>query len=175
MRYRNDITAEFVRELLDYDPDTGILTWKSRPSITNIGKCWNAKWAGKPAGSIRPGRYPYVVINLLSKHYYAHRLAWIIYYGCITDSHIDHIDLDTTNNKINNLRLASNANNLCNSIKPVNNTSGVKGVYRQKTGWVACVQHNRKRHRRWFRTMGNAIAFARQMREKWHRSFANHG
>jgi hypothetical protein len=69
------IDVEFVREVLDYDPQTGIFRWKERKEVP---KFWNTKYAGKIAGSLDDG---YINIGINRMIYKAHRLAWFYVYG----------------------------------------------------------------------------------------------
>ena len=99
-----------LREILDYDPVTGSLTW-SQNHPTNPYK-------GKPAGYSHPkkGR-PKVKID--QKHYHTGRIVWMWFYGEDPgDKYVDHIDRDTTNNALDNLRLATTAQNAANAIHP---------------------------------------------------------
>lgn len=63
------------------------------------------------------------------KQYRAHRIAWLIVYGRWPECHIDHINGDSTDNRINNLREATNAENCRSSKRSSNNQSGYKGVH----------------------------------------------
>lgn len=67
---------------------------------------------------------------------YLHRLI-----AGVTDRtlHIDHVDGNGLNNTTNNLRVATVSQNLCNRGKQANNTTGHKGVYRTKSGFMARV------------------------------------
>lgn len=114
----NDIDSTKLRELLDYDPDTGIFIWKVKP-------CKN-KSAGIEAGCIT-NRYR--TIKVLKKLYQAHRLAWMYVYGKFPLKLIDHINGNPLDNRIVNLREATNYENSQNIYKPqTNNTSGFLGV-----------------------------------------------
>ena len=62
------------------------------------------------------------------KQHMEHRVAWFLHYGEWPDRHVDHINGNRSDNRIANLRLATNSENLCNRRKPRNNTSGYKGV-----------------------------------------------
>jgi hypothetical protein len=101
------ITQTYLRERLDYDPETGIFRWKAwsgaRPN-------WNAKHAGKVAGWVQD--YGRIKIRLNGREEMAHRLAWIYMHGHL-DRHIlvDHEDRNPSNNKISNLRLATHSEN----------------------------------------------------------------
>ena len=138
---RNDLTAEYVRACLDYCPETGVLTWRvrlwKRPRI-------NSAVAGKPAGCVNPRGY--VVVSIDDVSYRAHRVAWLHYYGEWPKLHIDHIDGNTRNNAINNLREADTSHNNMNAKKSVRNTSGVKGVRYdcRRDMWEAYVSVDKK-------------------------------
>ena len=109
-------TAEQVRELLDYDPETGVFVWKAREAKWFCSEhamvAWNRKNAGKVAGTKTGG---YVDIRIQGQAYGAHRLAWLYITGVWPPEMIDHIDRNPSSNKIANLRLASCTQNLQNA------------------------------------------------------------
>lgn len=124
-----EITQEELKEVLDYNSETGVFRW-------NIYRASNAK-AGDIAGGLQ--NCGYCVIQYKRKIYTAHRLAWLYFYGELSeDKFVDHIDRDKTNNRISNLRLCTNSENQKNRKKNSNNTSGYKGVYWNKAAgkWV---------------------------------------
>lgn len=100
------LTQKRLRELLHYEPDTGVFTWIIRPT--------RKRKAGDIAGYLDNG---YVLIGFNSKNYKAHRLAWLYEYGCWPSKHIDHIDGNPSNNRISNLREATQSENLQNQLK----------------------------------------------------------
>lgn len=87
----------------------------------------------------------YRIISIKNANYYAHRLIWKMFNN---EEHgfIDHIDQDPSNNKIENLRLISQSQNLHNTGNPKNNTSGVKGVSWNKkcNKWCAYIMIDNK-------------------------------
>lgn len=119
------ITQKLLRDVLDYNPETGVFTWK-------IDQSKRAK-KGVVAGS----NWKYTLIGINKGRYYAHRLAWIYVYGDFI-GHIDHINEDKNDNRISNLRLCDKPRNMQNRGKQVNNTSGFKGVtFSKQTGkWI---------------------------------------
>jgi hypothetical protein len=123
MAYKDDITADYVRSILDYDPETGLLTWKRRERVS---RQWNTKYAGKEAGVLSLG---YIKIRIEKRAYQAHRLIWLMMTGSWPKEQIDHIDMDRSNNRWVNLREASNAENMRNTKAHIDNSSGFKGVY----------------------------------------------
>jgi hypothetical protein len=88
---------------------------------------------------------PYWKVSVNSKTKYVHHLVFLMHHGFLP-KYIDHIDGDSTNNRIENLRAATQSQNAGNSVIRKNNTSGYKGVtYRKDTGkWQAAVMVNRK-------------------------------
>ena len=88
------VTQEYLHKILDYNPETGMFTWK-----VNLGRL--AK-KGFVAGSIDSWGYRQICIK--GKKRLAHRLAWLYVYGEHPKQQIDHIDCDKLNNAISNLR-----------------------------------------------------------------------
>jgi hypothetical protein len=89
-----DITANDLRRLLRYDPETGLFTWLERTGNAR----WNAQFANKPAGSLDPGGY----VKVLKQ--WAHRLAWLYMHGEWPKGQIDHINGKRDDNRLANLR-----------------------------------------------------------------------
>ncbi len=147
-----DLTPEQVRCLLDYDPATGILTWRLRPirpGFERQDKGWNTRFAGKPAG--RLGKHGHFYVGIAYRRLYetrnfsSHRLAWVHYYGEWPTCDIDHKNRDPADNRIDNLRLTTQTQNLGNARMRKDNTSGVRGVYRHKSGkWYAFITRDKR-------------------------------
>lgn len=135
-----DLTLERVREVLDYDIETGKLTWKVRLSPRrNIGE-----EAGTT--SSMPGEVAYRRITIDKVECGAHRLAWLLAYGAWPLHCIDHIDGNGLNNRISNLREAVHSENARNRGAQRNSKSGIKGVsWHVESGrWQAKIQHHGK-------------------------------
>jgi hypothetical protein len=115
-------SVERIREILDYDPETGVFRWKVRRG--NMP-------AGSIAGSVNTnrGEIGYRNIFIEGKLRPAHRVAWLLCHGQ-DPGHlvIDHINRDTTDNRIANLRIATFSENSLNSRKRNNCSSKMKGV-----------------------------------------------
>lgn len=133
------MTPEKARALLDYNPSTGRFTWKIRilrPGFERIDKGWNTRFAGKLVAE-RKHRHGHLQIGLHCKNHMAHRLAWMIHYGEIPANGIDHINGISGDNRIVNLRVCSQSQNMQNGRMRKDNKSGVTGVYwcSKETKW----------------------------------------
>ena len=111
------ITQSALKELLKYDPDTGLFAWKNR----RIGVKKSLE-----AGSMQKNGY--FVIGIRGKKYYSHRLAWLHEKGEFPPDNIDHINGNRQDNRMCNLRAASVQQNNFNRAAQRNNKSGYKGV-----------------------------------------------
>jgi hypothetical protein len=116
-----DHTAQRLRELLDYDPITGVLT---RRVANNNGTSAIGDVAGykKPKG--------YIDVKLGRSSFRAHRLAWLHFYGEWPNGQIDHINGIEHDNRIANLRVATNNVNAQNKrVAYASSKSGILGVH----------------------------------------------
>ena len=93
-----------MKDLLNYDPETGVITWV-KPSSTKLKP-------GDIAGSDTGNGYRRVFVN--GRKYLAHRLAWYLHYGVWPSKNIDHINGDPSDNRIENLRDVSQSVNIRN-------------------------------------------------------------
>ncbi len=113
------ITQNKLKELLDYNPATGMFIWKITPN--------NRVIKGSVAGCICDSdRYLRIRVN--HTLYSAARLAWLCVYGEWPKNQIDHINHIRRDNRIINLRVCSNIENQRNQRLPKNNASGYMGV-----------------------------------------------
>ena len=155
---RPELTAEYLRSILHYDPATGIFTWRVSTS--------NRVRAGDVAGCQNGSGY--LLIKVQSRLYQAHRLAWLYMNSNWPEDQIDHINRIRTDNRIANLRDVSHKQNGQNASKPSNNTSGHPGVswHKLTSKWRACIKHNQKLiHLGLFATIEEALS-ARKAAEK---------
>jgi hypothetical protein len=177
----------FVRECLDYDPDTGVFRWRERPPSHFLNgefgrgwRSWNAKWADKPAGAKHWGARGkiYWTIRLASTPILAHRLAWLVIHGDPGDWEIDHIDGDPMNNRIVNLRLATRHEQRANArLYSRGTVTGVKGVTPngRSNGYDARITVNRKTHYiGHFATIEEAAEARRKAAVELHGEFHRH-
>jgi hypothetical protein len=139
-RYLSNLTAEFIREILDLTPETGELRWRFR---ADYPKKWNSRFVGKIAGgpSGAGGRWQ---IRINDRLYLGYRLAWLHQYGEWPMADLDHKDGNIEDDRPTNLRLATPAQNGANRGAQKNNTSGFKGVsFDKQTGrWRAKIKAN---------------------------------
>ncbi|EFL4461577.1 MULTISPECIES: HNH endonuclease [Enterobacteriaceae] len=122
------LTQQRLKNLLNYDPSTGIFTRR----ITRGGM-----YAGSVVGTLSTHGYRKIMVDKVA--YAAHRLAWLYVYGNFPGGEIDHINRDRCDNRIVNLRIASRKDNARNKGVSKRNTSGAKGVSwdRQTKKWRA--------------------------------------
>jgi hypothetical protein len=176
--------AAYVRACLDYDPDTGIFTWRERPREhfpdERIWHTINARCASKVAGSRCYGgiykERDYWAVGLAQARYPAHRLAWLLVYGADPwPLEIDHIDGDGLNNRIANLRLATRGQQLANARLRKDNRLGIKGITRFRGGYQASIRANRKiHHLGTFPTIEEATEARRKAAIEFHGEYARH-
>ena len=115
------ITLERLKERLSYDPETGEWRWKTARRKSLIGQVITHK-----EGS------GYIQFPVEGKNYRASRLAWFYMTGEWPKGLVDHIDRDKTNDRWNNLRIATRSENKANGKTYVNNKLGVKCVTKAK-------------------------------------------
>lgn len=156
-----------IRDLIDYNPETGVLTAK-------------VNFSGRQAGSVIGSQtwQGYYAFSLFGKKCFAHRLAWLLHYGEWPSQPIDHINGIKTDNSIRNLRLCSLSQNQFNKPTQKNNTTGVKGVYWNKRDkrYVASVQFNGKKYSAGHhKDIESAKEAVMKLREKLAGEFTNHG
>ncbi len=127
--------CEEISTLLEYRPDVGgsCLVWKVDRGVRKL--------KGTRAGCV-DGRYWRLRIE--GKNYLAHRLVWLLVHKHLPTCHLDHIDGDRGNNQIENLRLTpkNQMDNMQNSAKQSNNTSGYTGVdwHKASNRWRARIK-----------------------------------
>jgi hypothetical protein len=125
-----------LKELLHYDPDTGIFTWRVKPN-THIR-------IGAAAGGVTDG---YLRIKIAGKLYRAHRLAFLYMEDTIPSKDVDHINGEKLDNRWANLRHLTHSENMHNICAPhAHNTSGYLGVSwcNRYQKWRATINVNKK-------------------------------
>jgi hypothetical protein len=163
---QNALTQQRLKELLDYDLETGVFTWK-------VGRKGTAK--GDVAGCLHKDT-GYLRIGIDYVDYMSHRLAWLYVYGAFPDETIDHIDRVRSNNSIANLRAATYSQNQANTSAYVTNKCGIKGIRFRKDirRWQARICMNRKQtNLGTFDTAEEARAAYKAAAEIYYGEFAN--
>lgn len=112
------LTVEQARQWLAYDPETGVVWWRSRKG-TKIRR-------DMVAGYVDHEGYRVIRINCVNHR--AHRLAWLLHYGEWPTEMIDHANGIKSDNRLINLRVATNAQNQMNKVARRSSASGFKGV-----------------------------------------------
>lgn len=113
------LSGECLRALFDYDPESGALTWKTRPreDFTDLRawRTWLAQHEGKSAGGRHKG---YLRLNFMHggvrRQIAAHRAIWALVYGHWPVHDLDHRNGDRSDNRLSNLREATRAENVQN-------------------------------------------------------------
>lgn len=143
------ITADQLRDLVDYDPATGKFRWKTRDVAARRA---TVGWMN--------GR-GYLRVEIENCRYLLHRLAWLYVHGEWPSLRIDHINRIKTDNRIENLRLATQTQNLWNMRVRSDNKSGFKGVHWNKARgkWMAYANsHGVRTNLGLFNDLSDAVA-----------------
>lgn len=179
-------TPQYLRQLLRYEPETGKLFWRERPACffkadkyrtpEGCAANWNSRWSGKEALTA-PLKTGHLMGRIDYRAHFAHRVAWAIHHGEWPKGEIDHINHNPADNRIENLRDVSHAENQRNLSMLRTNKSGVTGVL--QTGpnnlWYARIKHAGKMlHLGAFERFEDAVA-ARKVAEAKYGYHPNHG
>ena len=160
------VDQNLLHQIFEYC--NGELYWKIKPSrITNIGDVAGTEKSSSGYKSVR----------IMNGHFLIHRMIFLYHHGYLPEF-VDHIDGNVFNNKIENLREATKSQNLHNSKKYKNNTSGVKGVSwnKKEKKWSARIWKNNKTYYLGFYCdLKEAEKVVNEFRQKIHGEFANIG
>lgn len=156
----DDLTADFVRSILDYDPETGIFTWRTK--IVSKGR-YRPGYVAASHSKLQ------IMIGIQGKKYCAHRLAWLWMTGNWPETEIDHINRDRFDNRWSNLRAATRGQN--NANKGHYSLNPFKGVQLdlRRNKWRARIKLNgREKHLGYFDTAEEAAEiFRKAAQEHW--------
>lgn len=163
------LSAQRVRELLDYNPETGDLIWiHPQSKRVSLGDVAGARHRATNAKSDRFN------IGIDGVRYMAHRVIWLWMTGAWPKHEIDHRDQNGANNRWDNLREATKFQNAKNIATTARNTSGVKGVWFDKRSgkWVSEIRvDNKKKWLGLHETLEAAAAAYRAGVAKYHGEF----
>jgi len=161
-----DLTQDQLKELLHYNPDTGIftnLTSRGGVKVGGVAGCLNNRG--------------YIDLQIQKKTCLTHRLAFLYMTGEWPADQVDHINGVKDDNRWGNLRDVTNQENGRNQKRRNDNTSGVTGVcwYKQTGKWVAQIKiKNKKKFLGYFADFNEAVS-ARKEAELEHGFHTNHG
>ncbi len=169
------ITQKRLKEVIHYNPGTGVFTWRIQANSTTV--------AGKRAGTIwrskgRKKQQQYRQISVDGKIYREHQLAFLYMKGSFPGKHVDHKNLDSLDNRWLNLRAATNGQNLANTEVWASNTSGAKGVswVKAKRKWRASINwEKRYLFLGYFDNLEEAARAYRDKADELHGDFARTG
>lgn len=158
-----------LRERFSYNPETGEIRYREATNRTRVGSV---------AGSLSERGYRY--IQFKGRKYMAHHIAWAMHYGEWPPERveIDHENRDASDNRIDNLRLASRSQNNLNRGRLRNNRAGLKGVTFHKSmgRWRATISvDGRHKHIGYYPTPEEAHAAYVKAAYDFHGEFANAG
>tara|TARA_R110000787_G_scaffold275859_1_gene384656 strand:- start:193 stop:693 length:501 start_codon:yes stop_codon:yes gene_type:complete len=131
------LTQKKLKEILHYDPLTGLFTWRVARGTRAI--------VGAEAGC-KDNQSQYIKIGISGKNFHAHRLAWLYIYGEFPRNQTDHINHNREDNRIVNLRSVTCQENQRNMKKRSDNTSGHLGVswHKHSGKWQVSIRANKK-------------------------------
>lgn len=153
--YKAVLTLENVRDHIDYIPATGELVWK-KPTSRRVR-------VGSRIGT--PSKEGYLICSFLKYRTSVHRLIWFFHNGEWPNGEIDHLDMNRTNNRIENLRVVNRSDNVSHSGRRIDNVSGLKGVSwnSARKHWVMQIQRGSQKI--WSRFFSAQEAYANYV--KW--------
>ena len=159
------ISQAKLKELLHYNPVTGVFTWVIGRSRTAAGTAANTK-----------DRKGYLKVVIDKKPYFLHRLAFLFMTGQLPPDLVDHINGDPSDNRWSNLRLATYPENARNRKIRAGNLIGVHGVsWDERSSWKAYAYENKRQiFLGRFTSLFDAVA-ARKSFELQHKYHGNHG
>jgi hypothetical protein len=170
------ITQEDVKRLFTYK--RGHLYWKPRPPEAFANPTayvmWNKRYAHTKAGC--KNNRGYIRIGIEKRYYFAHRLIWLYHKGYLPKL-LDHINGKTDDNRMGNLRAATQMENRWNSRRKQPTKSNIKGVYKRAEGVYEahiCSDHKRYYIGRFVRK-SDAERAVREYRRDLHKEFARNG
>ena len=178
-----ELTQEYLKTVLHYDPDVGIFTWASRSEHvfkdSRSFKIWTKRYEGAPAGTSRADGYINIAITVGGQrnNYLAHRLAFLYMTGRLPAAQTDHTNHNRQDNRWVNLRSVTHQENGMNQKISSRNTSGFVGVSWMARGnkWRARIKiRGEERHLGTFSSLLSAV-MARNDASKKYGFHQNHG
>ena len=152
-----DVPVELLHSLLRYEADTGHFFWKERPvsMFEDRGGRYTAEWCCKTFNKKHAGKRAltalsdkgYFVGRIFKHPFSAHRVAWALHHGSWPSGDLDHINRVRSDNRSDNLRLATKTQNGHNKIVPRAKSPYIGVTFYKATGtWVARISKDRKKY-----------------------------
>jgi len=164
MSVNREMTADLVREIFRYEPESGKLFWNISPtrSVRAGAEAGRVSWQGR------------VEVGFSGRKYIASRLVWLYVTGEWPMHEIDHINQNPLDNRIANLRDIPRAQNQQNISRAQSNSkSGIRGVVRRGDKWAAIIMLRKKQtYLGMFDTPHEAEDAYRSAKRKIHKSWA---
>mgnify|MGYP003455568704 CR=1 FL=1 len=137
-------SQERLKQVLDYNPETGVLTWLDR---VERGFSFNNRVAGTRGRQLN-GSPSGKMISVDAVRYKVSRVIWVMVYGSLPEGHeIDHANGNPWDDRLCNLRLATHDQNKANRRSMIKSKTGLKGVTARKNGkFQSCLKFNRKKY-----------------------------
>lgn len=143
----NELTGDLVRQIVDYDKNTGVFTWKRRPfehfKTKRAFATYNSRFAGRPAGTKhickKNDTNTYLRIKIGDRPRPAHRLVFLWMYNRWPEEQVDHINRNGLDNRLCNLREVTPRENMRNKRLYKNNSTGECGVTVFQGSYVASI------------------------------------
>jgi hypothetical protein len=161
-----NINQQTLSEIFDYNKDTGKLIRK-----VSLG---GGHLKGQEAGSLHL-KSGYRRVFIQGKSFEEHKLIWELVTGTKPTVEVDHRDTNRSNNKWDNLRLATRNQNQHNASLRSDNTSGHKGIVFHNGCYKAQVNKDNVKYIEYFKDKEEAITWLQNKREELHLDFTNHG
>ena len=177
------ITQKIIRQIIDYNQETGLAIWKKRPlhlcGSIRIKKAFDSKYSGKQIGStsVNKDGKSYTITKIFGKCYSLHRIIWLYIHGQWPEDQIDHINGNGMDNRLINLRSVTAFENMKNTKMRSNSKSKCTGVtwHKRQNKWRARINHEKKEiYLGHFDQLEDAIE-ARRKAEKQFDFHENHG
>lgn len=160
---QSSLTAEMLRDALDYNSETGVFRWRNARSF----RMKSGDIAGSP--SHKKG---YRIIRVNFHKYLAHRLAWLYVYGEWPSGGIDHINGSTDDNSIKNLRVGTQQQNNWNATVRDQNTLGMRHIQKRCRRYRVQFLEGKKRiYLKSFSTLEAAVSARNEMAQRLHGTF----
>jgi len=156
------LTAERLREVLDYDPERGVFTWLERGPGRSLSR---------EPGGLTPRGYRFIMID--GERIYAHTLAWLYVHGRWPAEHVNHKNGNLSDNRLCNLREATRAEISWSARPRRDSRSPLKGAQTFEGRWRSGIVINGKTiHLGLFDTPEEAHAAYCEAARLYHGAFA---